>query len=164
MKIEDKYKWLARDMDETLVAYRFEPIKVKEIDGWAIKFNPETFLRFKELLSQPIKETDDTFSHIKWEDEEPYEIHSDKEIALWVKEKKDSAVDNINKPTHYHKNGIDVIGFAEAQFSKEEQKGFHRINAIKYITRYDRKNGIEDLNKAKFYIDKLIEMEEQPHE
>ena len=84
----------------------------------------------------------------------------DKAAVLWVKEKKDSAVDNINNPLHYHKNGIDVIGFAEAQFSKEEQKGFHRINAIKYITRYDRKNGVEDLNKAKFYIDKLIEMEE----
>lgn len=69
-------------------------------------------------------------------------------------------IDNINKPSHYHSNGTDVIGFAEAQFSKEEQKGFHRINAIKYITRYDRKNGIEDLNKAKFYIDKLIELEE----
>lgn len=73
-------------------------------------------------------------------------------------------IDNINKPPHYHANGTDVIGFAEAQFSEEEQKGFHRINAIKYITRYDRKNGVEDLNKAKFYIDKLIEMEEQPHE
>ena len=68
-------------------------------------------------------------------------------------------IDNINRPTHYHSNGTDVIGFAEAQFNKEEQKGFHRINAIKYITRYDRKNGIEDLNKAKFYIDKLIELE-----
>ena len=67
--------------------------------------------------------------------------------------------DIINKPSHYHSNGTDVIGFAEAQFSKEEQKGFHRINAIKYLTRYDRKNGIEDLNKAKFYIDKLIELE-----
>lgn len=72
--------------------------------------------------------------------------------------------DNINKPTHYHSGNIDVIKFSEENFSKEEQKGFHRINAIKYITRYDRKNGVEDLNKAKFYIDKLIEMEEQPHE
>lgn len=74
-------------------------------------------------------------------------------------------IDNINKPSHYHSNGTDVIGFAEAQFSKEEQKGFHRINAIKYITRYDKKgSALSDLNKAKFYIDKLIEMEEQPHE
>lgn len=67
--------------------------------------------------------------------------------------------DNITKPKHYHKNGVDVIGFAEAQFDKKELKGFCRINALKYVTRYDRKNGIEDLKKAKFYINKLIELE-----
>ena len=66
----------------------------------------------------------------------------------------------INKPTWYHKGGIDVIGYAERQFSVEEQRGFHRINAIKYVTRYrDKGTPLKDLNKAKFYIDKLIELE-----
>ena len=68
--------------------------------------------------------------------------------------------DDINKPAHYHKGGIDVIGFAEKQFSVEEQRGFHRINAIKYVTRYrDKGTPLKDLDKAKFYIDKLIELE-----
>lgn len=67
--------------------------------------------------------------------------------------------DIINFPNHYHKNGIDVIGFAEMQLPAEQVKGFHRINVLKYVTRYDRKNGIEDLNKAKFYLEKLIESE-----
>jgi hypothetical protein len=67
--------------------------------------------------------------------------------------------DLIHKPSHYHQNGIDVIGFAELQFSKEELKGFYRINIIKYVTRYDRKNRIEDLKKARFYLDKLITLE-----
>jgi len=67
--------------------------------------------------------------------------------------------DIINTPDHYHKNGIDVIGFAEMQLPVEQLKGFHRINVLKYVTRYDRKNGIEDLKKAKFYLDKLIESE-----
>jgi hypothetical protein len=64
-------------------------------------------------------------------------------------------------PAHYHKGGIDVIAFAEAQYSKEELKGFYRINIQKYVTRYDRKNGIEDLKKGRFYLDKLIELEGQ---
>lgn len=64
--------------------------------------------------------------------------------------------DPVNAPTHYHKNGIDVIAFSELQFSKEELKGFYRINILKYVTRYDRKNGIEDLKKAEFYLNKLI--------
>lgn len=67
--------------------------------------------------------------------------------------------DIINHPDHYHKNGIDVIAFAELQFSKEELKGFYRINALKYITRFDRKNGTEDLRKGIFYLNKLMELE-----
>ena len=65
----------------------------------------------------------------------------------------------IHKPVHYHQGGIDVIGFSERQFSKTELKGFFRINILKYVTRYDRKNKLEDLKKAQFYLNKLIELE-----
>lgn len=68
--------------------------------------------------------------------------------------------DNINKPAHYHQNGTDVIGFSEAQFSEDELRGFYRINCLKYITRFDRKGGVEDIKKASFYLNKLLEMEE----
>lgn len=68
--------------------------------------------------------------------------------------------DDINSPAHYHKGGIDVIGFAEKQFSVEERRGFYRISALKYVTRFQDKGApVKDLNKAKFYIDKLIELE-----
>jgi hypothetical protein len=68
-------------------------------------------------------------------------------------------MDVINKPSHYHQNGIDVIKFAELQFPKEQLKGFFRINALKYLTRFERKNGVEDLKKCVFYLEKLLEME-----
>ena len=68
--------------------------------------------------------------------------------------------DVINKPLHYFRGGIDVIGFAERQFSAEERRGFYRISALKYITRFQDKGApVKDLNKAKFFIDKLIELE-----
>lgn len=64
------------------------------------------------------------------------------------------------KPDHYHKNGIDVIGFSELQFEKEELRGFYRINVLKYVTRFERKNApLEDLEKAAFYLNKLIDIE-----
>jgi len=66
--------------------------------------------------------------------------------------------DLINEPAHYHKNGIDVIKYSELQFSEDELKGFYRINVIKYVTRFDRKNGLDDLLKAEYYIKKLIEL------
>jgi hypothetical protein len=74
-------------------------------------------------------------------------------------EKKKCSEDVINAPSHYHKGGIDVIGFAEAHYTKDELKGFYRINVIKYVDRYDKKNGLQDLKKAKFYLNKLIELE-----
>lgn len=68
--------------------------------------------------------------------------------------------DEINKPLHYHRGGIDVIGFAERQFSAEERRGFYRISALKYVTRFQDKGApVKDLNKAIFFINKLIELE-----
>ncbi len=63
------------------------------------------------------------------------------------------------KPNYYHKGGIDVIGFMGTKANKDEQVGFLRWNIIKYVTRYREKNGVEDLNKAKYYLDQLIELE-----
>src|SRR5699024_4660152 len=67
--------------------------------------------------------------------------------------------DEINKPLHYFRGGIDVIGFAERQFSVEERRGFYRISALKYITRFQDKGApVKDLKKCKFYIEKRIEV------
>lgn len=45
--------------------------------------------------------------------------------------------------------------------SREQFAGFLRGNAIKYLARCDAKGGIEDLRKARHYIDKLVEFLEQ---
>lgn len=67
-------------------------------------------------------------------------------------------------PASNHYNGgnpnhIDVIKFSEVNFTEEENIGFFRISAIKYIARYGKKNGYnpEDLEKALYYIEKLKE-------
>ena len=73
--------------------------------------------------------------------------------------------DDINKPLHYFRGGIDVIGFAEKQFSAEERRGFYRISALKYVTRFQDKGApVKDLKKAEFFINKLIELEEMEDE
>lgn len=150
MKIDDKYKWLARDKDGNLCAFKKRPIKGENY--WSVEVMGDGF--------RYIAKKEDVYPFIKWKDEEPCHIQEANQIVGSEEFNLLNTVDNVNKPTHYHSGNIDVIKFSEENFSKEEQKGFHRINAIKYITRYDRKNGVEDLNKAKFYIDKLIEMEE----
>ena len=64
-------------------------------------------------------------------------------------EPKDSKI----KPNYYG-TGIDVI-----EFCLRNNLTFMQGNVIKYVTRYKNKNGIEDLEKAKEYIDRLIEFE-----
>jgi len=68
----------------------------------------------------------------------------------------------MNRPDseHYHEGKIDVWAFADENFNSDECIGFHRINAIKYLTRYGKKNGynVRDLEKAITYIQKLIEL------
>lgn len=65
------------------------------------------------------------------------------------------------QPDYYHKGGIDVIGFMETKVNKDEMRGFFRGNALKYVTRFHEKNGVDDLRKAKYYLDRLIELEEE---
>jgi len=62
-------------------------------------------------------------------------------------------------PNHYHKGGIDLLTFIDKKLSKERKAGFYQINILKYLTRYQDKNGVEDLKKAQYYLNKLIELE-----
>lgn len=55
--------------------------------------------------------------------------------------------------SHYKNFKIQPIEFIEAN-----DIGFLEGNVIKYITRYKHKNGLEDLKKAKHYIDLLIQL------
>lgn len=64
----------------------------------------------------------------------------------------------ILKPSHYHDGTyVDPIRYGKEHFTHEEMKGFYKMNIIKYVTRSDKKNGLEDLIKAKNYLEMLIE-------
>ena len=56
----------------------------------------------------------------------------------------------------YYGSAVDVIDFCQ-----RNNLDFMQGNVIKYVTRYKEKNGIEDLEKAKEYIDRLIEFEKR---
>lgn len=69
--------------------------------------------------------------------------------------------DNVNHPDHYNAGGIECIDALEASMSKIRFCGFLKGNIEKYLWRYENKNGLEDLMKARFYLDKLIEVEKE---
>lgn len=64
------------------------------------------------------------------------------------------APDAVNRPAHYTDGKIEVIDFIE-----DKGLNFHRGNAIKYIARAGKKDPtkeVEDLKKARWYIDREI--------
>ncbi len=70
--------------------------------------------------------------------------------------------DNVHHPSHYADNakGIECIDAMEAAFGSQAVQCFCICNAFKYLFRYTKKNGIEDIHKAQWYINKYIELNE----
>ena len=67
-----------------------------------------------------------------------------------------ATVDVVNHPSHYTSGKIEVISIMEDQLTDEEYRGYIKGQVIKYITRERRKNGLEDLKKAAWYLNRLI--------
>lgn len=78
-------------------------------------------------------------------------------LETFVKENSKNE-DNVNSPNHYKLAGLDVevIDVIKASMSPEEFKGYCKGNVIKYVTRENKKNGMEDLRKAKKYLEYVI--------
>lgn len=198
MNLPEWANWLARDEDGVLYAFENKPL-LYEKGEWV----PQLIDGTMEYLH--IKETDDTFSHIKWTDEEPTSVKalikefSDKAESLrelgealtrnWEAEHGRPSVaeynqwqitqakahgydelpavqDIINEPSHYKgRHGLEAIEVVRNFGNDDMIAGFYWGNAIKYMTRYRNKNGLEDLKKARKNLDWLIEkMESQQKE
>ncbi|MFT8905214.1 MULTISPECIES: DUF3310 domain-containing protein [Liquorilactobacillus] len=67
----------------------------------------------------------------------------------------------IIKPDYYRGlDGKDLFDRFEAgMMSRDEVVGFYKGNIIKYVVRHEGKNGVEDLGKAKTYVERLTEFE-----
>ena len=68
--------------------------------------------------------------------------------------------DPIN-PNHYKQGGLESIDAIKAFMSEEAFKGFLKGNCQKYLFRYEQKNGIEDLKKCQWYLERLISVLEE---
>jgi hypothetical protein len=67
--------------------------------------------------------------------------------------------DLVNNPPHYNAAGIECIDAMEAMVQGANvpaHESYCWQNAFKYLWRFPYKNGLEDLQKARWYIDRLI--------
>jgi len=65
--------------------------------------------------------------------------------------------DMVDHPPHYNQAGVECIDAIKAATGDEGFEYYLQGNIMKYLWRYRYKNGVEDLKKARWYLDKLIE-------
>lgn len=61
--------------------------------------------------------------------------------------------DKVNHPDHYTQGKIECIDYIV-----DKGLGFFEGNIVKYITRWKHKDGLDDLKKAQWYLNKFIEV------
>jgi len=69
--------------------------------------------------------------------------------------------DPVNHPDHYTSGNIECLDAIKSALG-ENYQFYVQGNLIKYIWRFNHKNGVEDLKKAKFYLDDLIALLDEP--
>lgn len=98
------------------------------------------------------------------EHERPYVVQNNDGKCVYVcedcyrKQKNKSNNDNVNHPSHYTQGGIECIDAIKV--ATVGLTGIEAVctgNILKYIWRWKLKNGLEDVKKCRWYIDKLIE-------
>lgn len=65
---------------------------------------------------------------------------------------------NPIEPNHYKTGNMECIDALAETLGSEGIKSFCKGNVIKYLWRYEKKNGVEDLKKAQWYLNKLIDL------
>lgn len=145
----------------------------KEFQEVMKKFNNRLVGIDRQILSDSDAEKCKDNKDLSWYNKEIERIA--KEIEKITKENagnvafelgKVESEDNIISPNHYASGkGFEVFDVQEAFI--HELKGMaasYWCNIVKYILRFQKKNGVEDLKKAKYYLEKLIEEEENKND
>ena len=88
-----------------------------------------------------------------------YKISTENET--WYTSGDGEIFDNVTNPSHHQgSQGLEVIEIHKNFLTEEELRGYYKGNALKYLLRERKKNGLEDLKKARKHLDWLIELEE----
>ena len=113
-----------------------------------------------QLLEEPKTYTHEEIAEILGIGKDEVETIS---VDISDKPFEDKEPDMVNHPKHYTKGGIETLDFILAKVEGlPPQEAVLVGHIIRYVSRYnDKFNPVEDLKKAKFYLDKLIELREE---
>jgi len=84
----------------------------------------------------------------------------DEEVELVTTQDTPKPFDPVSKPSHYNQYGIEAIDAIRASLGPVGFQAYCKGNVIKYLWRYEYKNGLEDLKKAQVYLNWMVESKE----
>ena len=109
-----------------------------------------------------MKHKDRELQYQEWSDTKEDMQRLDDIVDEAIKEVIDEEYKDMINPEHYKTGGIETIDFMKAKSTKEEFLGHLRLTALKYLSRFGKKdNELQELKKAKWYLDRLISELEQ---
>lgn len=140
---------------------RGDRIRMQEVNGVEITVKVKSVYRLTGLKTRPNLAIEKWVADVEaidgrtWTIDDSYDFYS---LPDENEEPRKTLNDKVNHPTHYTYGDIEVIDFIE-QVTKDykPELAFAIGNAIKYISRANRKNGKEDLDKARWYLNRAFE-------
>lgn len=121
-------------------------------------YSPTRFSRVDaEINKENIVELEEG-SYIRAENKEKGYTEMDNDKFTITQNSDEEKPDMVNHPKHYTSGalGIEVINTMEMCTTREEFIGYLRCNALKYISRFENKNGLEDVKKCAWYVKRYL--------
>ena len=140
---------------------RGDRIRMQEVNGVEITVLIKSVYRLTGEKTGSNLAIDKWFADVEaidgrtWTIDDSYDFYS---LANGNEETQKTLDDKVNHPSHYTYGDIEVVDFIE-QVTKDYKPELAIAigNAIKYISRANRKNGKEDLDKARWYLNRAFE-------
>lgn len=140
---------------------RGDRIRMQEVNGVEITVLIKSVYRLTGAKTGSNLAIDKWFADVEaidgrtWTIDDSYDFYS---LPNGNEGTKKTLDDKVNHPSHYTYGDMEIIDFIE-QVTKDykPELAFAIGNAIKYISRANRKNGKEDLDKARWYLNRAFE-------
>ncbi|MCG2079636.1 DUF3310 domain-containing protein [Staphylococcus epidermidis] len=144
---------------------RGDRIRIQEVNGVETTVRIGSVYRLTGAKTEPKTESNlaidkwvadvEAIDGRTWTIDDSYDFYS---LANGNEEPQNTLDDKVSRPSHYTYGDIEIIDFIE-QVTKDykPELAFAIGNAIKYISRANRKNGKEDLDKARWYLNRAFE-------
>lgn len=110
------------------------------------------------INSNTISSINDIEVHIPVNTRYFMDVHRDSLININNKSAEEYVEDVVNHPYHYSSGNIECIDAMEAAYGTEAVINFCMCNAFKYQWRFNKKNGVEDIQKCQWYQNKMTEL------